>query len=104
MLVVDGCDPPDPPEALVKVPGKDDFYKEDDTIVFVASVPKCFDLFVTDDAGTNVTLNAEGVNFDSNSLGGIFSFSDGIINDSGDTLKWKYVFQIAHMLKMSHIL
>jgi hypothetical protein len=87
MLVVDGCDPPDPPEALVKVPGKDDFYKEDDTIIFVASVPKCFDLFVTDAAGTNVTLNAEGVNFDSNSLGGIFSFSDGIINNSGDTLK-----------------
>ena len=63
MLVLDGCDPPDPPEALVKIPGQNEFYKEDDTIIYVASVPKCFDLLVTDDAGTNVTLTAEGVNF-----------------------------------------
>ena len=28
MLVVDGCNPPDPPEALVKIPGQDDFYKK----------------------------------------------------------------------------
>ena len=27
MLVVDGCSPPDPPEALVKVPGQDEYYK-----------------------------------------------------------------------------
>ena len=30
MLVVDGCNPPDPPEALVLVPGKNEFYSEDD--------------------------------------------------------------------------
>ena len=64
MLVVDGCNPPDPPEALVLVPGKNEFYSEDDTIIYVASQPKCFDLFVTDDVGTNVTLKALGVNFD----------------------------------------
>ena len=28
MLVVDGCNPPDPPEALVKIPGQDDFYRK----------------------------------------------------------------------------
>ena len=90
MLVVDGCNPPDPPEALVKVPGQLDFYKEDDTIIYVASQPKCFDLFVTDDLGTNVTLTAEGVNFGkggSTDLTDIFSFSEGSINSSGDTLK-----------------
>ena len=89
MLVLDGCDPPDPPEALVKIPGQNEFYKEDDTIIYVASVPKCFDLFVTDDAGTNVTLTAEGVNFgkEGTDLSDIFSFSDGSINENGDTLK-----------------
>ena len=90
MLVVDGCSPPDPPEALVKVPGQDEYYKEDDTIIYVASQPKCFDLFVTDDVGTNVTLNAIGVNFgngEKSDLNDIFSFSEGSINDSGDTLK-----------------
>lgn len=89
MLVVDGCNPPDPPEALVKVPGQLDFYKENDTIVYVASQPKCFDLFVTDDIGTNVTLNALAVNFgrDGSNLDDIFSFSQGSINASGDTLK-----------------
>ena len=89
MLVLDGCDPPDPPEALVKIPGQNEFYKEDDTIIYVASAPKCFDLFVTDDAGTNVTLTAEGVNFgkDGTDLSDIFSFSDGSINENGDTLK-----------------
>ena len=89
MLVVDGCNPPDPPEALVKVPGQLDFYKEDDTIVYVASQPKCFDLFVTDDIGTNVSLNAIAVNFgkEGSDLDDIFSFSEGSINSAGDTLK-----------------
>jgi hypothetical protein len=90
MLVVDGCSPPDPPEALVKVPGQEEYYKEDDTIIYVASQPKCFDLFVTDDIGTNVTLNAIGVNFGNggkSDLNDIFSFSEGSINESGDTLK-----------------
>ncbi|RPG64187.1 MAG: gliding motility-associated C-terminal domain-containing protein [Flammeovirgaceae bacterium TMED290] len=90
MLVVDGCNPPDPPEALVLVPGKNEFYSEDDTIIYVASQPKCFDLFVTDDVGTNVTLEALGVNFDINGrtgLNDIFSISNGLINQNGDTLK-----------------
>lgn len=89
MLVVDGCNPPDPPEALVKIPGQDDFYREDDTIYYVASQPKCFDLFVTDDIGTNVTLSAEAVNFQggvNNDVSQIFSFSNGTINSSQDTL------------------
>ena len=63
MLVVDGCNPPDPPGHWVKYQ-VNDFYKEDDTIVYVASQPKCFDLFVTDDIGTNVSLNAIAVNFE----------------------------------------
>tara|TARA_B100000579_G_scaffold275022_1_gene227247 strand:+ start:714 stop:3353 length:2640 start_codon:yes stop_codon:yes gene_type:complete len=89
MLVVDGCNPPDPPEARVKIPGQTDFYKEDDTIFYVASQPKCFDLFVTDDVGTNVTLSAESVNFEggvNNDVSQIFSFNKGTINSSQDTL------------------
>ena len=47
MLVVDGCDPPIPPDAVVKLPGESDFYNEVDTIRFTVSEPKCFDFFVT---------------------------------------------------------
>ncbi len=89
MLVVDGCNPPDPPEALVKIPGQIDFYNEDDTIYYVASQPKCFELFITDDIGTNVSLSAKAVNFVggvNNDVSQIFSFSDGTINSSQDTL------------------
>ncbi len=89
MLVVPGCNPPDPPETLVKIPGQSDYYNEDDTIYYVASEPKCFELFVTDDVGTNVTLSAEAVSFAggiNNDISNIFSFKNGTINSSQDTI------------------
>ena len=63
----------------MKIPGQSDFYKEDDTIFYVASEPKCFDLFVTDDVGTNVTLSAEAVSFD----GGINNETIGLASEAG---------------------
>ena len=110
MLVVDGCNPPDPPEARVKIPGQTDFYKEDDTIFYVASQPKCFDLFVTDDVGTNVTLSAESVNFEggiNNDVSQIFSFNKGTINSSLDTLSVQVCVSdcpYVLLLQMMHVL
>ena len=108
MLVVDGCNPPDPPEALVKIPGQLDFYKEDDTIIYVASQPKCFDLFVTDDLGTNVTLKCMKelilVKGGTTDLDDIFSFSEGSINSSGDTLKVQVCVSDCPYVQMNHTL
>ena len=86
MLVVDGCDPPIPPDAVVKLPSESDFYNEVDTIRFTVSEPKCFDFYVTDqNEGTNIKLEAQGVNF--KLADDIFSFTEGQINEAGDTLK-----------------
>jgi gliding motility-associated-like protein len=86
MLVIDGCDPLEPPEALVKLPGADGFYDEIETITFTVADEKCFDFLVTDDAGELITFRAEGVNFDQK-VEDIFSFSQDFINSNLDTLK-----------------
>lgn len=86
MLVVDGCDPPTPPNAEVRLPGETEFYNEIDIINYSASEEKCFEYLVVDNAGENVTLKAEGVNFDEE-VSDIFEFNSGPINASGDTLR-----------------
>lgn len=86
MLVIDGCDPPTPPKAEVRLPGETDFYNEIDIINYSASEEKCFEYLVVDNAGENVTLKAEGVNFDAD-VSEIFDFTSGPINASGDTLR-----------------
>lgn len=86
MLVIDGCDPPTPPKAEVRLPGETEFYNEIDIINYSASEEKCFEYLVVDKAGENVTLKAEGVNFDAD-VSDVFEFTSGPINDSGDTLR-----------------
>lgn len=86
MLVLDGCDPPTPPNAEVRLPGETEFYNEIDIINYSAAEEKCFEYLVVDNAGENVTLKAEGVNFDEE-VSDIFEFSSGPINASGDTLR-----------------
>lgn len=86
MLVLDGCDPPTPPEAQVRLPGETEFYNEVDVINYTASEEKCFEFLVIDEAGENVTLTAEGVNFD-DEVSDIFSLTSGSINGSTDTLR-----------------
>ncbi|MFY0652566.1 MAG: gliding motility-associated C-terminal domain-containing protein [Cyclobacteriaceae bacterium] len=86
MLVIDGCNPPVPPEALVKLPEEDGFYNEVDTIRFTVADEKCFDFLVTDDVGELVTFKAEGVNFE-HKVEDIFDFSQGFTNGDQDTLK-----------------
>jgi len=87
MLVVDGCEPPDPPEAEVRLPGETEFYNEVDTIRFtVGDEEKCFQFLVIDEVGSNVTFEAQGVNFDG-AFDDIFNFTSGPINEDGDTLQ-----------------
>ncbi|UXX78812.1 gliding motility-associated C-terminal domain-containing protein [Reichenbachiella carrageenanivorans] len=86
MLVIDGCEPPTPPHAEVRLPGEKDYYIEGEVIHYSASADKCFEYMVVDQAGENVTFKAEGVNFDED-VSEVFEFSSGPINPSGDTLR-----------------
>lgn len=86
MLVLDGCDPPAPPNAEVRLPGESQFYNEVDTIRFTVSDEKCFEFLVIDDVGEEVMLRAEGVNF-TDDVDQIFDFEQGFINAAHDTLR-----------------
>lgn len=86
MLVIDGCNPPPPPEGYVRAPGSTGFYTEVETLAFEAGDAKCFDFLVTDKTGgKNVKLRAEPVNFKGD-LSDIFSISQGFISEANDTL------------------
>ena len=65
MLVVDGCNPPDPPVVDISIPGNPTFNAETDVLTYTASdTEKCFDFLVSNvTAGERITLLAEGVNF-----------------------------------------
>ncbi len=86
MLVIDGCNPPAPPDAQVRLPGEKNFYNEVDTIKFTVADEKCFEFLVTDDVGEIVTFRAEGVNFEQK-VEDIFDFTQGFINSDKDTLR-----------------
>lgn len=91
LLVVDGCDPPTPPDASVKVPDQPDFDPNSQILeYFVGDEERCFEFLVTDQTITNelefITLRAEGVNFDEE-LDDIFSITSGFISPLEDTLR-----------------
>lgn len=85
MLVVDGCNPPDPPEVKVEKPNGE-LYVTGDTINFIIGEARCFDFLVTDVVGKDVTFRARGVNFDTK-VDGIFEFSSGFLSSRNDTLR-----------------
>ena len=65
MLVIDGCNPPDPPEVTVRIPDQDDFDSEVDTLNYSISDDKCFEFIVANIApGENISFRAEPVNFE----------------------------------------
>lgn len=76
MLVVDGCEPPDPPVVDVDIPGDPGFNPEVDVLTYtVGAVDKCFDFLVSNITdGETISLRAEGVNFDGD-LNEIFTLS-----------------------------
>ncbi len=65
MLVITGCEPPDPPVVDVEIPGNPDFNPETDILNYTIVDAKCFDFLVENiTPGETITLRAEGVNFD----------------------------------------
>lgn len=75
MLVIDGCEPPDPPVVDVDIPGDPGFDPDTDILNYTVVDAKCFDFLIdniTD--GETITLRAEGVNFDED-LNEIFSLN-----------------------------
>ncbi len=86
MLVVDGCNPPDPPVVGVKIPGNDTFEPEIDTLKYELTDDKCFEYIVTNiTPGETISLRAEGVNFEGD-LEGAFKINQQFIGDGLDTL------------------
>ncbi|MEM7296806.1 MAG: gliding motility-associated C-terminal domain-containing protein [Bacteroidota bacterium] len=65
MLVVDGCEPPDPPVVDIDIPGDPDFDPETDILTYTVADAKCFDFLVSNiSEGETISFRAEGVNFD----------------------------------------
>jgi len=65
MLVVDGCDPPDPPVVGVKIPGDDTFNPKVDILKYSLADDKCFDFYVTNlQPGANIKFQTIPVNFE----------------------------------------
>ncbi|WP_424963260.1 gliding motility-associated C-terminal domain-containing protein [Ekhidna sp.] len=81
MLVVDGCEPPDPPVVDIDIPGNPTFNPETDILSYTASdTEKCFDFLVSNvTPGETISFKAEGVNFDEE-LNEVFSFNDSLAN------------------------
>lgn len=87
MLVVDGCEPPEPPEVSISVPGRPLFDPEKDVLSYTVFESKCFDFYVTNvTLGERISLRAEGVNFDQE-LDSLFSVSSILVGAKQDTLK-----------------
>jgi hypothetical protein len=75
MLVVDGCDPPDPPVVGIQVPGNAGFQADTDTLRYTVDEDKCFNYMVANvTPGETLSFRAEGVNFEGN-IDDIFQFN-----------------------------
>ena len=86
MLVIDGCNPPDPPVVGIQVPGRDDFIPEVDTLKYDLIDDKCFNFIVKNIApGDTIDLRAEGVNFEGD-ITEIFEFQTAFIGANQDSL------------------
>lgn len=88
MLVVDGCNPPPPPNLKARVPGSLSFNSPiTDTLRFTAGDSKCFDIQVTDPVGDkNIKLRAVGANFDGD-VEGVFTIEEGYLSSADDILE-----------------
>jgi len=86
MLVIDDCEPPDPPNVGVNIPGRPNFQFEVDTLRYELTDEKCFEFIVKNiTAGETISLRAEGVNFDED-INSIFSFRQSLIGANMDSL------------------
>ena len=86
MLVLDGCLPPDPPNAVIQLPGDDTLYEEEAFVAYTVSEEKCFDFLVGNiGPDENVTVRVRPVNFRGNVNG--FTFDQTRIGP--DSLMYK---------------
>ncbi len=84
------CNPPDPPEVAVQIPGFDFFQSEVDTLKYQQNDNKCF-LFIAKNVsfGETVSFRAEGVNF-SGDLADGFSISEYPVAEFSDSLSVEF--------------
>jgi hypothetical protein len=76
MLAIDECEPPDPPEVAIDIPGQPDFDPLNDILEYTVGESKCFDFLVSNvTEGETISLRAEGVNFPDD-INEIFSLND----------------------------
>lgn len=75
MLVIDGCLPPDPPRAVVQLPGDPTLYEDEAFVSYTVSEEKCFD-FLIGNIGPmeNARVRVRPVNFSGNVNG--FTFTE----------------------------
>jgi len=86
MLVVDGCEPPDPPEAAVRIPGDTDFNTEVDILSYTVADEKCFEYLVTNiEEGEEIFFRAE-LSETAEELEGIFEITSTFVDAGEDTL------------------
>lgn len=88
MLVVDGCEPPDPPVVSIDIPGDPTFDPDVDILTYTASdKAKCFSFLVSNvTVGETISFRAEGVNFDED-FDEIFSLSSQFVDGSTSELE-----------------
>lgn len=86
MLVIDGCEPPDPPQLEVSIPGNPDFDPVNDVLQYTVGEEKCFTFNVSNiTEGETISLRTEGVNF-SGDINEAFSFSDSLVGENDELL------------------
>ncbi len=87
MLVVDGCEPPDPPVVDIAIPGNPGFNPETDILTYAASdTEKCFDFIVSNvTEGETISMRAIGVNFNEN-LNEVFTINQVPVEGSANQL------------------
>ena len=86
MLVVDGCNPPDPPVVGVSIPDRPNFNVDTDILEFTLSDDKCFEFVVTNVTnGETISLKAKGVNFDGY-LDDVFQITNQTVTPGQDSL------------------
>ena len=86
MLVVDGCEPPDPPEVAVRIPGDSDFNPEVDVLSYAVADEKCFEFLVTNiEEGEEIFFRAE-LSESAEELEDIFEISSTFVDAGEDTL------------------
>jgi gliding motility-associated-like protein len=93
MLVLDGCDPPDPPELGIQIPGNPNFVPEINVLRYTLEEDKCVQFKITNFSENveQIWLRTEGVNFEGN-IEDFFLLSDTVLIGDQDTITFDACF------------